>query len=88
VTGKKTRYEVLAQVDDLESYGVRTIEETVKPMFAFCQESGGRYFGDETESGTAAELKKEAAEARGKSGEDAQLITFEAWFAREFVDKA
>ncbi|KAF2686323.1 NAD(P)-binding protein [Lentithecium fluviatile CBS 122367] len=85
VTGKKSRYEVLPRVSDLESYGARTIEETVKPMFALCQESGGRYFGDETESATAAELKKQAAEARGEVGEETKLMTYEKWFKREFV---
>ncbi|KAF1959115.1 NAD(P)-binding protein [Byssothecium circinans] len=84
MTGKKSRYEELSQVSDLESYGVRTIEETVKPMFALCQVSGGRYFGDVTEADTAEELKREGAEAGGKTGYETNLMNFEGWFKREF----
>jgi hypothetical protein len=54
-------------------------------MFAFCQESGGRYFGDETEARTAAELKLKATEAQGKTGEDTKLMSIEQWFKREFA---
>lgn len=67
-------------------YGIRALE-TVKLMFAFCQESGGRYYGVETENATAASLKKKAAEARGKSGEETELLTLEKWFGREFGGK-
>lgn len=56
-------------------------------MFGFCQESGGRYYGVQTEAGTAAALKKKAAEASGKSGEQAKLLTLEAFFKREFAEK-
>ncbi|KAF1927314.1 uncharacterized protein M421DRAFT_176820 [Didymella exigua CBS 183.55] len=34
-------------------------------QFGFCQESGGRYHGNETKNHTAAGLKKAAAESRG-----------------------
>lgn len=54
-------------------------------MFGFCQESGGRYFGEETENRTAATLKKIAAEARGKSGHETKLLTLEEFFKREFA---
>jgi hypothetical protein len=56
-------------------------------MFGFCQESGGRYFGEETENRTAATLKKTAAEARGKSGHETKLLTLEEFFKREFADE-
>lgn len=55
-------------------------------MFGFCQESGGRYYGVETEKETAAALKKVAAEARGKLEEGA-LLSLEDFFRREFGDK-
>lgn len=54
-------------------------------MFGFCQESGGLYFGEKTERQTAAELKKKAAESRGKSGRETELLTLEAFFQREFA---
>jgi hypothetical protein len=84
--GKKSRFEVIPKWQDLEVYGIRALE-TVKHMFGFCQESGGRYYGVETEAGTAAELKKTAAEAQGKSGGDAKLLTLDAFFKREFGEK-
>ena len=68
---------------DLETYGVRALE-TVKLMFGFCQESGGRYFGAETEAGTAAELKKIATEASGKTGHETKLSTLEGFFKHHF----
>ncbi|KAF2187323.1 NAD(P)-binding protein [Zopfia rhizophila CBS 207.26] len=86
VTGKKARFEELPKWQDFETYGMRSLE-TIKGMFGFCQESGGRYYGVETESSTAAELKKAAADAQGKSGDEAKLLTLEAWFKREFGGK-
>jgi hypothetical protein len=56
-------------------------------MFGFCQESGGRYYGVQTEAETAAALKKKAAEASGRSGDQARLSTLEAYFKREFAGK-
>lgn len=56
-------------------------------MFGFCQESGGRYYGEETENSTAAGLKKKAAEACGKSGSETELLTLESFFEREFAGK-
>jgi hypothetical protein len=56
-------------------------------MFGFCQESGGRYYGVESEAGTAAELKKKASEAKGKAGADEKLLTLGAFFEREFGSK-
>lgn len=53
-------------------------------MFGFCWESGGRYYGDETEATTAAELKRLAAEARGVAGKDAKLATLEDFFKDNF----
>ena len=86
VTGKKSRFEEIVKWQDLEVYSIRALE-TVKLMFAFCQESGGRYYGVETEVETAAKLKKKAAEASGKTGEETKLLTLEKWFGREFGGK-
>ena len=58
--------------------------QTIKHMFGFCQESGGRYFGDATEAETAAQLKKLAAEARGAAGKAAELGTLEDFFKVHF----
>ncbi|KAJ8116488.1 hypothetical protein OPT61_g2093 [Boeremia exigua] len=86
VTGKKARFEEISNWRDFETYGIHALE-TVKLMFGFCQESGGRYYGVETENRTAAGLKKTAAEACGKSGHEAELLTLEAFFRREFAGK-
>ncbi|KAF2728698.1 NAD(P)-binding protein [Polyplosphaeria fusca] len=83
-TGKRARFEEIPNWRDLEVYGVRALE-TVKLMFGFCQESGGRYYGVETENQTAAELKKKGAEACGKSGDGVALLTSEKVFKREFA---
>lgn len=53
-------------------------------MWGMCQMSGGRYFGDETESATAARLKKLAAEARGVTGKATQLTTLEDFYRAKF----
>ena len=53
-------------------------------MFGFCQESGGRYFGDVTGADTAAQLKKLAAEARGVTGKATELGTLEDFFKVHF----
>lgn len=85
-TGKKSRFEEIVKWQDLEIYGIRALE-AIKYMFGFCQESGGRYYGDETEDKTAAELKKKAAEASGKTGDETKLLTLERFFKREFGRK-
>ncbi|KAF2465797.1 NAD(P)-binding protein [Lindgomyces ingoldianus] len=85
-TGKKTAFEEISKWEDLEVYGIRALE-TVKGMFGFCQESGGRYYGVENEKATAAQLKKRAAEARGQTGEETKLMTLEKWFERGFGQK-
>ncbi|KAH8702908.1 hypothetical protein GQ44DRAFT_753360 [Phaeosphaeriaceae sp. PMI808] len=82
-TGQKARFEEVPRWQDFEVYGIRALE-TVKLMFGFCQESGGRYFGDETESETASMLKKKASEACGRSVEASGLLSLEAFFRREF----
>lgn len=56
-------------------------------MFGFCQEFGGRYYGEETESRTAADPTKTAAEARGLSDQETKLFTLEAFFRRELAGK-
>ncbi|CAO2651410.1 Nn.00g039800.m01.CDS01 [Neocucurbitaria sp. VM-36] len=85
-TGKKARFEEVPKWQDLEIYGIRALEP-IKFMFGFCQESGGRYFGDETEATTAAELKRLATEASGKTGDGTKLLTLERFFKREFGSK-
>ncbi|KAF3037458.1 hypothetical protein E8E12_001371 [Didymella heteroderae] len=86
VTDKKARFEEIPRWQDFDTYGIRALE-TVKLMFGFCQESGGRYYGEETEKHTAAGLKKAAAEARGLSDDQTKLLTLEEFFKREFVGK-
>ncbi|KAF2875197.1 hypothetical protein BDV95DRAFT_626692 [Massariosphaeria phaeospora] len=86
VTGKKSRYEEIPDWHDLEVYGIRALE-TIKLMFGFVQEAGGKYWGVETEKGTAAGLKRKGAEAGGKSGKEVELLTLEGWFEREFGGK-
>ena len=86
VTGKKARFEEIPRWQDLNVYGIRALE-TVKLMFGFCQESGGRYYGDETEISTATELKKLAAEATGRTGGETKLLSLEAFFQKEFAGK-
>lgn len=80
-TGKKARFEEIRNWRDIEVYGIRSLE-TIKRMFGFCQDSGGRYYGDETEVVTAAELKKLAAEACGASSERAELSTLGKFFQK------
>jgi hypothetical protein len=86
VTGKKARFDEIHRWQDFETYGVRALE-TVKLMFGFCQESGGRYYGEETEKDTAAGLKKAAARARGLDVDHTKLLTLEEFFKREFAGK-
>ena len=85
-TRKKARFEEVPKWQDLEIYGIRALE-AIKFMFGFCQESGGRYYGDETEANTAAELKRLATEASGKTGDGTKLFTLEQFFKREFGGK-
>ncbi|KAF2742839.1 NAD(P)-binding protein [Sporormia fimetaria CBS 119925] len=84
-TGKKARYEALPEWN-LKQYGVRELE-TVEGMFALCKESGGRYFGVQTEADTAAKLKAVAVKAKGQAGDEAKLLTLEEFFKREFGGK-
>ena len=83
VTRKKSRFEAIENWEDLNVYGILSLEN-VKLMFAFTQVSGGRYYGDETEVETSIALKKKGAEARGRAGEEVKLLTLESFFAREF----
>jgi hypothetical protein len=82
-TGRKARFEEVPKWQDLDVYGIRALE-TVKLMFGFCQESSGRYFGDETEAETALELKKKAVEAYGRPGGDVKMRHLEDFFAAQF----
>ncbi|KAF2258880.1 NAD(P)-binding protein [Lojkania enalia] len=85
-TGKIAMFEEIPNWRDLEVYGIRALE-TVKLIFGFVQEAGGKYYGVETEARTAAELKRKAAEASGKFGNDAKLSTLGKFFAENFGDK-
>lgn len=68
---------------DLDVYGVRALEN-VKLIFGFCQASDGRYYGDQTDSSTARELKRNVANASRRSGSGAVLRTLEGFFAQHF----
>lgn len=85
-TGKKASFEVVPTWQELEIYGIHALE-SIKFMFGFCQESGGRYYGDETEGNTALGLKKKAAKASGKNSEEAKLYTLGEFFKRDFGGK-
>jgi hypothetical protein len=85
-TGKKARFEEVTKWQDLEVYGIRALE-TVKLMFGFCQESGGRYYGDITEAGSASELKKRVNEACENPNGQGKLANLEGFFKREFGGK-
>jgi hypothetical protein len=84
VTGKKARFEFMKSWEDLETYGMTALI-TVQQMFAFCQYSGGRYYGVPNDASLPAKLKAAAATAQGKSGEDAQLMTLERFFKQHFA---
>ncbi|PSN74032.1 NAD(P)-binding protein [Corynespora cassiicola Philippines] len=83
VTGKNARFESIDNWEDLDVYGIPSLEN-LKLMFGFTQISGGRYYGDVTEADTAAILKKNAAEACGRSGEATKLLSLEIFFRRNF----
>jgi len=82
-TGKRTVY-VEIETDAFQTYGEPALEQ-VKGMFKFTQWTGGKYFGHaDTESETAAKLKKEVA---GKTGGRDTLMGVEEWFGRDFGGK-
>lgn len=83
-TGKKARFEPIESWRDLEVYGIRSLE-TIKLIFGFCQESNGRYFGEETKVKTAASLKEMASEARGKNAQLRNLSVLEDFFGAQFA---
>jgi hypothetical protein len=80
----QARFEEIPRWQDFETYGIGALE-SVKLTFGFCQESGGRYYGVETEAGTAAELKRLAIGASGKDIADSKLLTLDRFFEREFA---
>ncbi|KAF1812526.1 NAD(P)-binding protein [Eremomyces bilateralis CBS 781.70] len=84
VTGTKSRYVPLPSWKDLPTFGVKSLE-TIRHMFGYCQISGGLYFGEPTETHTAATLKRIATEAQGKIGSDAELMTVEKFFGTHFA---
>lgn len=69
---------------DIETYGMTALI-TVQEMFAFCQNSGGHYYGAPSDTAVATELKAAAAAAQGKSGDDLQLMTLERFFKQHFA---
>ncbi|KAJ5904767.1 NmrA-like family protein [Penicillium subrubescens] len=84
VTGKKSRYVPLSSWEDF-GRGIPEMDDH-RLLFAFTQSTGGRYFGDvPTETDTANELKKAAAEAQGKVGSRAGLMPVEEFFKIHFV---
>ncbi|KAH7358746.1 hypothetical protein B0T11DRAFT_330504 [Plectosphaerella cucumerina] len=84
VTGKKARFDFMKSWEEIETYGMTALI-TVQQMFAFCQYSGGRYYGVPNDTTLPVKLKAAAAAAQGKSGEDAQLMTLERFFKQHFA---
>ncbi|KAH7114811.1 hypothetical protein EDB81DRAFT_702350 [Dactylonectria macrodidyma] len=82
VTGKKARFMPVEWMQ-METFGVGAFE-TVKNMFGFCQYSGGLYYGVVNDVVTAGELKAKAAEAKGESGDGANLMSLKG-FLRKHV---
>ncbi|KAL3478459.1 putative hscarg dehydrogenase [Aspergillus californicus] len=83
VTGKKARYVRLASWECLGD-GIAEMEDH-RLLFAYGNITGGRYFGQQPSSTeTAASLKIQAARAQGIFGDDAQLTTPAAFFAKHF----
>ncbi|EGY21070.1 uncharacterized protein VDAG_02594 [Verticillium dahliae VdLs.17] len=84
VTGKKARFRFMDSWADVQTYGMTALV-TVQRMFGFCQQSGGLYYGVPNDTAAAAELKRVAAAAQGKAGEDAELMTLERFFRQQFA---
>ncbi|PKS05823.1 hypothetical protein jhhlp_007652 [Lomentospora prolificans] len=84
VSGKKARYIPMKSLNDLQTYGMRALE-TVKSVFGFSQASGGFYYGTPNDVGPATELKRAAAEARGKEGDEAKLLTIKQFWKQHFT---
>ncbi|KAF2112779.1 hypothetical protein BDV96DRAFT_614183 [Lophiotrema nucula] len=85
VTRKKARYEHIERWQDFDVKNIRALE-TVKMNFALVQETGGLYYGEKTDTAIPAELKKKAAMASGKTGEETVLYTLEKMFEKDFQD--
>ncbi|KAM0280823.1 hypothetical protein ACHAQH_003853 [Verticillium albo-atrum] len=84
VTGKKARFRFMGSWEDVETHDMTALV-TVQRMFGFCQTSGGLYYGVPNDTTIAAELKRAAAAAQGKEGEDAELMTLERFFRQQFA---
>ncbi|KAG7128323.1 NmrA-like family domain-containing oxidoreductase lnaB [Verticillium longisporum] len=84
VTGKKARFRFMDSWEDVQTYGMTALV-TVQRIFGFCQQSGGLYYGVPNDTAAAAELKRAAAAAQGKDGEDAELMTLERFFRQQFT---
>ncbi|KAF6827170.1 NmrA family protein [Colletotrichum plurivorum] len=82
-TGKKARYVPVEDWRSFETYGVRALE-TIRDMFGFVQVSGGLYYGEPNDAASPKLLKAAAAEAQGKTGEEAELMTSERFFKVHF----
>ncbi|GAQ40480.1 NmrA-like domain-containing protein 1 [Aspergillus tubingensis] len=84
VTGKKARYEVLADPNDMNTKGEYWREQE-RDVFIYSQFRDGEYFGNgPTEIQTAAVLKKAAFKAKGGKGRET-LITVREFMEREFA---
>lgn len=84
VTGKKARYEVLADPNDMNTKGEYWREQE-RDVFIYSQFRDGEYFGNgPTEIQTAAALKKVAFKAKGEKGRET-LITVREFMEREFA---
>ncbi|PVI04426.1 NAD(P)-binding protein [Periconia macrospinosa] len=81
VTHKNAIYQELP-LDEFQTYGVWALE-MFKRMFEFFQVSGGEYYGERTENGTAKGLKEKAWRARGNK-EVGKLGTLEEYFGQHF----
>jgi len=74
----------MSNVDDIQTYGMKALE-TVKHVFSFSQASGGHYFGTPNDVEPAAELKRLAAEAQGKQGDETKLLTVKQFWKDHFA---
>ncbi|CAG8888208.1 unnamed protein product [Penicillium egyptiacum] len=69
--------------EEFQTHGIHELED-VKLMFGFTQITGGKYFGNTTESHTASKLKKATAVALGYPEDKHGLVTVKEWFATRF----
>ena len=82
-TGNKARFDpILPDWQAFKTDGDPFLEEFIS-VFGFVQTTGGRYFlTGSNENETAAELKRLASEAAGRSGDQQHLMTAKQWFRK------